>query len=154
MSFRVATTITLLAIIVTSCKTYQNKALQEESTSFLETIALSTESPETKYHTLGQEVVKLLEDALANDTDSAMLADMRVFVAKHDYPIKEIQKEFDLWFQHLRHEDRVAFLIRLDHQDYIAKMRTLESRFRQRTGSKNGYWPVWENLVGVVALWR
>ena len=154
MSLKAITTVLLLAVIMGSCKTYQNKALQEDNVSYLETLALGTESPEAKYHALGQEVVTLLEGALSNDTDSAMLADMKVFVKKHDYHIKEIQKEFDLWFQHIDHEDRVAFLIRLDHQDYIAKMRKLESRFRQRAGDKNGYWPVWEGLVGVVALWR
>lgn len=144
----------LLAIIVSSCKTYRNKALQEESTSFLETVAMGNDSPEAKYHRLGQEVVTLLEDALANDTDSAMLADMKVFVEKHDYPIKEIQREFDVWFQHISHEDRIAFMIRLDHQEYIGKMRKLEARFRKRTGDKKGYWPVWEELLAVVALWR
>ena len=78
----------LLAIGLHACKTYENRALQEEESSYLETIALSNESPESKYHSLGKEIVTLLEGALANDTDSAMLADMRVFVKKHDYSIK------------------------------------------------------------------
>lgn len=141
-------------LILGSCKINRNRALQEGEKSFIEQLAVEVASPEVKYHKLGEEVVKLLEDALGNNTDSAMLAEMRAFVRTHRYPIQEIQDEFDLWFQHISHEDRVAFLIRLDHQDYIASMRTLEARFRKRAGDKNGYWPVWEEVVGVVSLWR
>ncbi|MFK7969669.1 MAG: hypothetical protein AB8F95_04840 [Bacteroidia bacterium] len=146
----------LLAILIllSSCKTPQNRALQEEEQTFMEALALEVKAPEAKYHELGREVVKLLEDALGNPTDSAMLADMRAFSQKHRYPIQEIQDEFDLWFQHITHEERVAFLIRLDHQDYIVEMRKLEARFKKRASGKNGYWSVWEEVMGAVTLWR
>lgn len=143
-----------LVFILTSCKTRQNRALQEDTKSALEALSVVDRKPETKYHELTKQVVILLEDALSQASDSAMLADMRVFVAEEKEAISGIQGEFDYWFQNITHAERIDFLLSLQKQAYVKKLTVLESRFRKRAGQKNGYMPVWEEVMATISLWR
>jgi hypothetical protein len=122
-----------------ACRPPRKGALSTEAMSELERLANSSVDTETKYHRLAARIGEMLDEALAKDTDQAMLTHMQEFYELHEDPLRLMGGEIDFYFKHMDDEEKNEFLMRLWPTTYAKNLRENVAQFRRRTQSRKDY---------------
>ena len=119
--------------IFSACKSPKKGTLSPEEKSRLERLADSELQTEEKFHELGKYIATLMQEALAMDDDSSMLAHLQEFSTENEEPLKTLSGEIDFWFKYMDEEERTYFIMRMLPMDYAKKLILYEGRFKKRT---------------------